>query len=168
MYMNIGLSDMRAALNHFTKDTEYFESDKLNRLIDPRPREWIKAVKISCSGDIALRGKKKYRQILIRSSAEIFDDSADTCSISKHIGLELLVQQDPLNEKYRDAFKRKEIEAPYDNTEMAFLVMDARPSEMNETWGAADIDKWDSGRESSVVVAGANKKNISHILAETG
>ncbi len=67
-YNDITLADIRHAFEFMARNNTIFEAKKPNKYYLPAAGEWMKAVKISCSGDMKFMGEQKYREVAIAYS----------------------------------------------------------------------------------------------------
>lgn len=92
-YQDVTMADLRHALNFFARNVVMFEGEEENPFVVRYGTTWVKAAKISCDGDMAWMGEKKYRQVEIRRDYSIFEKHSELSQISKKMGIPLRVQK---------------------------------------------------------------------------
>lgn len=185
-YEDITLADLRYALNQFTQENTIFESDEPNKFILPHHNKWIKAVKISCTGDMRLLGMKKYREVTITSNHEVYgpfstefwglaenflvtgrqrrpgnpDLSPDICTISQHMGMTLRAKRLPYDPSMTARITDGMGWDPYDNYDFIKMMTETTIENENDCWGAA-MPKFNIGQEHTVLITREDKKDIT-------
>lgn len=137
-YRDVTLNDLRAVVNSYSQKFTVFEDEKENPFVIRDESKWIKAVKVSCEGDVELLGKAKYRQIEIKKNHPIFHHHDDISSVSKHKGWTLLAQKCPTSPKWASpSFD------PCFNPEALYIVVNANLTAPISRFGMVDFPKWD-------------------------
>ncbi|EKD14342.1 uncharacterized protein L3040_008304 [Drepanopeziza brunnea f. sp. 'multigermtubi'] len=89
-YEDVTVADLRRVAEHFVAKARFSEADIPNDLVIHDPKKWVPGVKISCSGDIKILGKKLFREFLVHKSHPV-SFSSHVSEISELIGFALRV-----------------------------------------------------------------------------
>lgn len=169
-FQDITLADLRHTFEFMSYRNTIFEADKPNRYYLRTAGEWIKAVKISCSGDMKYMNKPKYREVAVRRFHKIFQVGAnvDVCNISMQMGFPLLVKKMNIDRSWFHEIKNCQITGfdPCFNREVGFLMHNMDVSSSVDEWSGFDAMKWDNGIDYTVLVARKDKKEVTTYQVE--
>jgi hypothetical protein len=165
-YEDITLADLRHAFEFMTDDNTIFEADKQNPYYIRAKGEWMKAVKISCSGDMIFMGKPKYREVAVHRSHKIFypEPKLDISNISLQMGFPLLVQKMEVDRSWRHKITKDIKFDPCLNREVVWLMhnMDVNATmDFMSEWNCVNSLKWDNGIDYTVLVARKDMKELT-------
>lgn len=168
-YDHITLADLRHALEFMTTGNTISEAVKPNRFYLRAAGQWIKAVKISCSGDMEFMKMPKYREVAIRRYHNIFDPDSqvDICNISSQMGFPLLVQKMNVDRSWFHEIKNCQVTRfdPCLNREVVFLMRNMDVSSV-DGFDTVDAMKWDNGIDYTVLVARKDGKEVTTYQVE--
>jgi hypothetical protein len=157
-FQDITLADLRHAVNYFSRRNYLFKSEEVNPFVIRTPSDWIKGVRVSCSGDMKFMGKKKYRQVEVRRNHPIFQDH-DICTISRQMDFPLLVKSEAIAPEWQGKIHRGMLFDPYENRAVRLLMFNA---DIEDTlkWGMVDL-KWDNGMDKTALIARKDFKDLT-------
>lgn len=158
---NITLADLRHVFEFMTAENSIFDTDNKTPFYIRTRGEWIKAVKISCSGDMKFMGKPKYREVAVRSSHAIFSPRAqvDISKISEQMGFPLLVQKMEIDRSWYHKATSDPAFDPCENGEVIFLMRNLDVNSKLYEWGTV-AQKWDNGIDHTALVVRKDKKDL--------
>jgi hypothetical protein len=156
---DITLADLRHAVNYFSRRNYLFESEKVNPFVIRNPSDWIKGVRVSCSGDMTFMDKKKYRQVEVSRDNPIFGHH-DICSISKQMGIPLLVKSETVAPEWRGKIHRGMRFDPCENRAVRLLMFRADVEDWHN-WGSVDAFKWDNGIDKTALFVREDHKDLT-------
>lgn len=158
------LADLRYAFEFMSERNTIFESAKPNKYYIRTANEWMKAVKISCSGDMAFMGKQKYREVAVRRRHSIFYDNVESLisNIPKQMGFALRVKEMDID---RSWYHRIEPEMDFDpcsNPESADLMINMDVANEDQRWGDPPA-QWlhDHDRNLTALVVRDDRKDLT-------
>lgn len=91
-YRDVTLDDLRYAIDSHFQKMIVFEDNKPNFFVIRGESKWVKAVKVSCEGDVRFLRKAKFRQLEIRKDHSVFKTFDGISVISQHMGWPLLAK----------------------------------------------------------------------------
>ena len=166
-YRDVTLNDLRGAVDEASQDLNTFEHEKTNPFVIRDETRWLKAVKVSCSADVKLLGKAKYRQVEIKNDHPIFFEYDDTSTISQHMGWTLLAKKGPLfNPAWVIKTRNSPCSDPLSNPEALQILFNTNPSDSNDGWGRLAFPKWNNGKDSTVLFARRDRNDITRYQIE--
>lgn len=161
IHNDANMSDLRYAFDYLTRDNRIFESDQPNPCYIRKPGIWCKAVKICCDAEMKLEGKKNFTEIAISRYHPMFTKTNTISSISKHMGFPIHVQKTALNPNWLACMKQlpsSQWFSPFENIYAVCLMIDADVD--SKHWKLVD-ERWDKGRDSTVLVARKDLKDLT-------
>lgn len=163
-YGDVTVADLRFALDFIGHDVTLYEADDVNKFFVRDEKLWMKGVKISCSGDMALLEKKQFRDVLVSRYNGICTRSRHqpASGISGHMGFELMVMKCDWHQIIREASKNG-MKGLTQSPQVPYLMLDATPDVDNGNWGVADPEKWGTGIDPTVLIV---RKDMGDITAK--
>ncbi|KAH7390159.1 hypothetical protein BKA64DRAFT_645086 [Cadophora sp. MPI-SDFR-AT-0126] len=163
-YRDVTVADLRFALDFLGHDVKLYETEDVNRFYIRDEKMWMKGVKISCSGDMKLLGKKRFRDVLVSRYNDICVKRGrlSTSAISGHLGFELMVMNCAWHKVLQEAFKSG-MGGLTQNPHVAYLMLDAIPNADNKNWGLADPEKWRKDMNPTALIV---RKDMGDITAK--
>lgn len=167
-YIDIDYADLRYILDDYVQYRAY-ESSECNDLIRQQEGAWVQAVMLHCDGDVTFNGKEKYQDVYIHKRSHTIcgplsptthgqDLLPDVSTISHNMGMTLRLQKmmvDPswLGKMVASIEQRA-------NTAAKFLMIDTDIENKKGIWGTL-MAKWNTGIDTTVLVAREDHKNIT-------
>lgn len=148
-YGDVTLDDLWYFFIEFVRE-KIFESSRKNMYIIQSADEWVKAVKISCCGDISFILKKQYRQAHIHRDHKIYgplsnatqetDLLPNILTISRQLGPAPRLQRLTIDPVWRTRDMKGVEFSPYNNAKAKCLMLDADIENENGVWGTVMAD----------------------------
>lgn len=164
-YRDVTLNDLRGVLNTLSQNMIIFEDDKVNRFIIRDESKWIKAVKVSCSGDIKFLGKAQFRQVEIKVNHPIYKSFDDISTVSENLGWTLLAKKCPFDPAWASRAATSTTD-PYENFAAQRLVQNWTPTAQFGDWGAVKYPTWDPFKDPTVLFARKDQKDTTKYQIE--
>lgn len=159
-YEDIKLADLRYAVDYRTRKNNLFESDTPNKFVLRDEKEWVKAVMISCSGDMHFMGKSKYRQLVITKRHPIFADrDTDVSTGTEQMGCALSLKKFSVLPSWQAKIHRGMNFISCKNTELACLMLVTGIRNPKNHWGHPLL-KWGNSVDHSALVARRDRKDL--------
>ncbi|KAG4422327.1 hypothetical protein IFR04_004479 [Cadophora malorum] len=163
-YGDVTVADLRFALDFICHGVQLYEAEDVNKFFVRDEKLWMKGVKISCSGDMALLGQSQFRDVLVSRYNDICTRSRHqpTSTISGHMGFELMVMKCGWHQIIREASKSG-MKGLAHSPQVPYLMLNAAPDVDNGNWGVADPEKWGTGIDPTVLIV---RKDMGDITAQ--
>jgi hypothetical protein len=160
-YQDVTLADLRYALNWFARYNDVFEAEGRNLYVLHDPRSWCKGVKVSGSLEVQQGGKKKYREVEVRSSHPVFMEPQGVSHAAKHVGFPLLATRIEASSEMLQDTKGKTGNDQSENLEISFLMMNPDIGTKGAREQNAKHSKWDEKVVATILVARQDKKDVT-------
>jgi hypothetical protein len=165
-YRDVTLNDFRSIIDTISNKMNVFENDTANSFVLRDETQWIKAAKISCSGDVEFLGKEKFRQIEVRKDHPVFTSFDELSIISEHIGLPLLAKKCPFDPTWLPQARKATGFDPCENSTAWRLMYNYKSTAPFGEWGFPKYPTWDNGMDPTVLFARKDQKDLTKYQIE--
>ncbi|KAE9365569.1 hypothetical protein N431DRAFT_518976 [Stipitochalara longipes BDJ] len=160
-YRDATLADFRYAFNWYVRYNDCYECNIPNPYVLRDKSKWTKAVKISSSLDMRELGKKKYIEVEVKDSHNIFQSPSGISQAARAVGFPLLAMKLELGDFWASKEKHIEHDSQPENQEVAFLIMNPDIGTMKNRERNAAHSKWDEKVVATTIVARQDEKDVN-------